>query len=679
MRKKSTYFGIGLSALFMALNLTSCTDYLDLEPISEITPGDYYHTADQLANYLNNYYNSQLRNPFSGAMYHTGGYNSGMGNSDKNTDIYSLQTTGGVTELLEWFAKNHKQTPTGKALQSEYANIRVWNYFINIANENLEAGTISGDPELINNYIGEGYFFRALAYFRLLAQYGDVPIVVDVLPDDNDIIILNSTRTPRNEVARFILSDLDEATRLLCDRSRFNGQRVNKQVASLLKSRVALFEATFEKYHRGSGRVPGDANWPGAKMSYNAGRQFNTDSDIDFFLTQAMDAARNAVGSTALTKNSMVLQPEPGVYEGWNPYFEMYGQLSLANNDEVLLWKEYNKTFNVTSPTPYYIRETNHDGMTRAFSESFLMQDGKPFYASDLYQGDKSVDAIKENRDYRLKLFLWSESTLKTAQIPSPSDALYGVAPINNSIIDQSNVSGYAARKYFSYHYPMTERADEMACPIFRTAEAMLNYIEACVEKTGSVDGTAADYWKQIRERAGINPDYNVTVSNTDLTQERQWSVYSGLTPVSALLFNVRRERMNETFNEGLRFADLIRWRSFDKLIDAPIMPEGCNFWDEMWEAKRFKDDSGNFSVVCDGSSNALISGPEQGKYLRLSSASLQTSNELRNGYVWTEAYYLYPLGAQDITSASEDRDPDTSNMYQNIYWSADGGRYAEK
>lgn len=37
--------------------------------------------------------------------------------------------------------------------------------------------------------------------------------------------------------------------------------RLNKQCALLIKSRVALYEATFEKYHQGTGRVPGDANW----------------------------------------------------------------------------------------------------------------------------------------------------------------------------------------------------------------------------------------------------------------------------------------------------------------------------------------------------------------------------------------------------------------------------------
>ena len=55
-----------------------------------------------------------------------------------------------------------------------------------------------------------------------------------------------------------------------------------------------------------------------------------------------MKAATLAVGTTELTTNNGVLQPEIGQIEGWNPYFEMFSQPSLKDVPEVLLWKEYN-------------------------------------------------------------------------------------------------------------------------------------------------------------------------------------------------------------------------------------------------------------------------------------------------------------------------------------------------
>ena len=99
-----------------------------------------------------------------------------------------------------------------------------------------------------------------------MVKYGDYPIVDKVLPDQEEILLEYSTRAPRNEVARQILKDLDEAINRMHDQGFQNNQRINKQVAQLYKSRVALFEATFEKYHQGTGRVPGDANWPGKRV-----------------------------------------------------------------------------------------------------------------------------------------------------------------------------------------------------------------------------------------------------------------------------------------------------------------------------------------------------------------------------------------------------------------------------
>jgi hypothetical protein len=238
-------------------------------------------------------------------------------------------------------------------------------------------------------------------------------------------------------------------------------------------------------------------------------------------------------------------------------------------------------------------------------------------------------------------------------------------------------ITGYMSRKYVTYDYTQTYNDGILgtnACPIFRTAEAMLNYIEACYERTGAIDGTADTYWRELRTRAGVNPDYNITVNATDLDKELQWSVYSGTAKVSPMLFNIRRERMCETFNEGHRMTDLVRWRSFDPLLTTKWVPEGCNFWDEMYQNTAFK------GIVADGSANALVSQKSLGKYLRPYATNANAAtNELLDGYTWHEAYYLYPLGQIDLTSASPDRTVENSNMYQNINWPAAGGEYCIK
>ena len=39
----------------------------------------------------------------------------------------------------------------------------------------------------------------------------------------------------------------------------------------------------------------------------------------------------------------------------------------------------------------------------------------------------------------------------------------------------------------------------------------MLIYMEASYEKNGTVDGTADGYWRALRTRAKVDPDYNKT------------------------------------------------------------------------------------------------------------------------------------------------------------------------
>ena len=677
---------VGACLLFggTLLTTTSCNDLLDLEPVSQITPESFYQTADQLGAYMINYY-GELQNPFSGAMFHGGGYNDGIARSDGNTDIQVVD--GGSMKL---FVPDKWEVAGGKQLQGWYGSVRAFNYFLEMAEARLEAGEIEGDKELILNYIGEGYFFRALTYYRMLALYGDLPIVTKVLEDNNEVIVENSKRAPRNEVARFILEDLDRAMDRLYDRDHFKGQRVNKQVAALLKSRVALFEATFEKYHKGSGRVPGDTNWPGAKMAYNQGKSFNIEAEIDFFFDEAMKAAIIAIGNTELTTNNGKLEPGIGQIEGWNPYFEMFSQPSLKDVPEVLLWKEYNFDLGIKHNAIYRSRLGARSGYTRPFIESFLMKDGLPIYATGgeyQYKGDKTIDDVKADRDLRLQLFVWGENTLVFSD-PDAGKQVGKKFELPNLIsIEQQTrmISGYQSRKYYSYDYSQGKSDDQQgtnACPAFRVAEAMLNYMEACYEKDGKLDATAEAYWKKIRQRAGVSDDFEKTIAATDLNKENDFGVYSGTQQVDKTLYNIRRERMQELFSEGFRFADLIRWRSFDRLITSKWIPEGVNFWDDMY--KNFKTDPNDKEderelLIADGSSNANMSMKELSKYVRPYSISTLETNELRDGYTWREAYYLYPLGITDIRTGSADRDVNNSNLYQNIYWPIQAGGRAEK
>ena len=674
---------LGAAVTTAAFGLTSCNDLLDMKPISQITPGAYYQNADQLAAYLNNYYDSYLQMPYSGSMSHSWGqWNEGKAKSDWDTDIYCWG--GGNTSL---FADDHWEVSSGKALQGYYGGVRVYNYFINTVLKQIENGTLPNSED-VKNYLGEAYFFRALVYFRIMALYGDIPVITEVLPDENNVIVENSKRTPRNEVARFILSDLDKAIEMCYTRSKFNGQRVNREAAQLIKSRIALFEGTFEKYHRGSGRVPGDANWPGAKMSYNQGKTFNQEAEVKFFLTEAMKAAKEVADNAGLAENNHKIDPVYGDKDDWNPYFNLFSQPSLANVNEALMWKQYNKDLGFYHLTGHSMVTGQNTGFTRSFIQTFLMKNGMPIYADNSgYHGDVTLDNVKADRDERLQLFMWGEST-PTYCDPEMTGVEAGkplpvymeedetdAAHITNTDASTRCITGYQQRKYYTYDAEQTrysEQSTTNACPIMRSAEALLNYMEADYELNGRLDSKSQEYWRTLRTRAGVDTDFQKTIDATDLSKEMDFGRYSGTQLVDKTLYNIRRERVTELFSDGLRFADLIRWRGFDNMLTTKWVPEGCNFWDNMY--KHYDPE-----IKCNGENDAVVSAKSLGKYLRPYSKSMQPANELKDGYKWHEAYYLYPIGITDIRTASADRSLENSNLYQNPYWPVSAGGHAEK
>ena len=123
-----------------------------------------------------------------------------------------------------------------------FENLRNINFFINKTESVFDQ--ITGNETLKKQYLGEGYFFRAYEYFRLLRNFGDCPILTEMQTDDRTQLAENTRRKPRNEVARFILKDLDRAIELMGDYPTASG-RVADGAAYALKSRVALYEGTW--------------------------------------------------------------------------------------------------------------------------------------------------------------------------------------------------------------------------------------------------------------------------------------------------------------------------------------------------------------------------------------------------------------------------------------------------
>lgn len=651
-------------AAAFGLLTSSCNDFLDREPVSSITPAQYFNSAEELGAYAINYYTSLIAT-------NDAAYNAGPLNVDGDTDnmvVGEANTT--------YFAADRWLVPSSGG--PDFSLIRAMNYFLEQVLPKKEAGTISGAAEDINHYIGEIYFLRAAAYFDRLCTYGDFPIITTVPNDNTEELVELSKRAPRNEVARFILEDLDKAISLLKPGTAFNKVRIGKEMALLMKSRVALYEATFEKYHKGTPRVPGEDGWPGAKMAYNAGKTFNIDGEIDFFLTQAMSAAKEVADSHNLAQNTKVLNPAINQKFGWNPYFEMFAMPDPSTLDEVLMWRQFDADLSITHGFMAYIMEGGNNGMTKSYVDAFLMENGLPIYAANSgYKGDVTIDQQKEGRDGRLQLFLFGESTVLCNE-----DSLeYFDAPTVVYLTEHRDRTGFRQRKHYCYDFAQIRDGvrGTNGIVVARAAEAYLNYLEASYLKNGSIDGTAASYWRKLRERAGVDPDFSKTIAATDLSKEPDWAVYSGSGKVDPTMYNIRRERRCEFIGEGKRWSDLIRWRSFDALFPENMgkyIPEGVNFWTEMYKNEAYLkvDEAGNVTSEsalieqAEGKGDANISSRKDSKYIRPYRV-IKENNEVWDGYQWRKAYYLSPYSVLELTLASPDSKLETSNLYQNPYW----------
>lgn len=640
--------------------ISSCEDFLTREPLSSVTPEAYFTTADHFAAYSISQYNSWFNTH--------GGYGMGIGAGDGGTDN---AVSGGYSNRFEKDAWKVPNTGGGWS----FSAIRYCNYFFENAVPKYEAGEVSGAKAEIEHYIGEMYFMRAWIYYNYLVSFGDYPIITEVLPDIKEVLMEKAVRQPRNKVARFILEDLDRAIERLHEWGFEGNNRINKETALLVKSRIALYEATFEKYHKGTGRVPGDANWPG--KSVHPSFTLDVDKEVDFFLTQAMEAAEQVADKAKLTANTKVADPPTiTTTSGWNPYFEMFATVDLSGNPEVLMWREYAKTgsYSVTHGTPAWVQSGSNHGLLKTYMESFLMEDGMPWYAATTtapYMGDVTLDNVKANRDNRLQLFMFSESNF----LPNHSQQTAGTLqyfmphPVSNRG-EMQDKTGYRIRKYASFDPAQNvwgKAESTTGCILFRSVEAYLNYLEAYYLKYGKVDGKAAEYWRTVRTRAGVNPDFNKTIAATDMNQETDWAKKSGGVLVDATLLNIRRERRCEFIGENMRWNDLVRWRALDDMLTQKFIPEGCNFWDQLYKVANKDENGAEITFVYTGTEGSNISDPKY-KYIRPYSI-MKDNNPVLEGYTWAKANYLSPVPIREIELLSPDENVETSVIYQNPYW----------
>lgn len=691
MKTRKLY--IGLMSLVLCAGFTSCDDFLDKEPESVISPEVYFTDASQLQAYADGLYTSILPSHRYNNTY-------GIFGEDKGTDNQI-----GVTAENR-YTQDLWKVPNTESSDWNFELIYRLNYFFanvlpkfgdsTAKGEDLTGtnNTISGDLNAIKHYIGEMYFLRACEYFSRYQKFGDFPIITEPLSEEKEQLVAASKRMPRNEVARFILSDLDKAIELL-GAENMATTRINKDAALLFKSRVALFEGTWLKYFKGTAFVPNGEGWPGKAKDYNANYQYpsgSIDAESKYFLGESMKSSKEVAEKYKgkLTVNTGVLQQS--VTDEANPYFDMFAQEDLSGVSEVLLWRQYSKELSRHNVCVAACWGNYGAGLTRSYVNSFLMEDGLPVYkhgdyanGDGYYEGDKTLHAVRQNRDSRLALFLKEpgQKNILYEDVVGETANLVETAPlITDGDAQRQYPTGYALRKGGSFYQKYYHNSNAYTGAIsYRATEALLNYIEASYEYNfpnggGSFgwDLVAAEYWRLIRQRAHVSDNIQQTIDNTEMSKEAEndWGAYSkGAILTDKVLYNIRRERRSEFIAEGLRYMDLCRWRSMDQMITKPYIPEGFHLWNTPMQG-WYSD------LVADGSSKANVSPESKSEYLR--PYQKNTKQTCYDGFIWHMAHYLTPIMAkQFLITSSDGKTIDSSPLYQNPYWPTTADMPAEK
>ena len=689
----------GLAAVIAATGagLTGCNDYLDITPPSQVTPETYFTTADQLGAYTIKYYKNNddvVGNRGSNLFPSFGVGGSAYGHftdDDEGTD-----NEGGTNNRFWDGNSKVKVGATGGSWS--FGTINDLNYFLEVNVPKYEAGQIQGSEEAVRHYLGEGYMLRATEYFGKLRDLGDFPIITETLPLDKAVLVEKSKRQPRNMVARFILDDLDKAIELLSNGATTGGRnRITRDAALLFKARVALYEATFEKYFANTPFVPDrNAGWPGATADYLKDFTYDNATEVNFFLDEALAAAKEVADAhPTLTSNNKQMIGASATSFPSNPYYNLFTTNTPENFDEALMYRSYIKDISGGHCLNQYIKGGR--GYTQEFANAFLMENGLPIYAAGSnYAGDDFVADTKKNRDWRWQLFMkapneyvYADNTeIRVGEYQKNyKDEVYYVPALQNGPkIETTTSTGYTKGKGWSTNSTWSKGGwDESAAIIFRTAEAYLIYLEACWEKKGDgLDATAWELWGKLRVRAGLPEDAQVTIAATDLDQEEAWTQDLGLYSAgsrinSKVLYNIRRERRCEFISEGLRWDDLIRWRALDQLKTKPMYKHGCKVFGPMkdkYGTRMSRNQMYNWANADESKNNLSDPADTKGalngdsRYFSLLRVKSANNDWYDSGYTWRMAHYLSPIAESHFVESSTNSDGADSPIYQNPYWS---------
>lgn len=615
MKKIYAVFISGLSVLAFS----SCEGFLDKFPETSLSPETFYTSEKELELATNGFY-TMLPSPDNttdGALQDN--------DLEYHVALSSLQMGNRSAENETWSS-------------STWSNLRALNYY-------LEHSVNCTSEDIRKKYDGVAYFFRAMFYYEKVRKYGDIPWYDHVI-SDSDKASLYRARDSRGFVMQKVMEDLDKAIDGLPVTWTEGVYRINKYAAYAFKSRVALFEGTWRKYH----------DVPDETYTKDDGTQMTLSSE--YFLRQSADAAKAVIdyGKYKMYKGETIVKGQP---------YRDFFVLEDAETSETILSRRYLYTdeMNIRHGVQFKYKNQRHS-LTRALAYHYLMADGTPFQSQEGWQTMQYNQEFK-NRDPRM-----AQTIAAPDYVAVGTDASTKYYP---SCKDYDR-SGYRPIKYFSDDTHDGAGTSTTDYAIFRYGEVLLNYAEAKTE-LGEADQTVIDQTVNvIRARVGM-PALDVVKANgtPDAFLSSYYTDKHLDGPDKGLILEIRRERTVELVNEGFRLWDMLRWHEGQQLCPASntLGPGfiGCWFpglgeYDMnndgtpdlcIYTGTKPSTDCENTLDVSEGKENTLSEGTS-GYLIQFKDQS----------YKWEEKDYLYPIPVKQIQIYPKDEATGESVLTQN-------------
>lgn len=554
--KKSLIYTAAIS-LMLVFTLSSCEDafgdFLDKQPSNELTEDEVFEDWELMEQFWFDTYNFLLH----GACRING--DSWL---DAATDLAETSIGTSATRTSFNVGSYYNDTAADELTspwESRYRAIRKCNMLLEKIDSVPQPTDVSDELYATNKsiYKAEARVFRAYFYWELFLRYGAVPLVLEVLDPDGDLLSGYTERpTVKEYVVDFILSELQECESALYDYSTAWGTayagRLSQPMARALYCRIML---------------------------YMASPRFSADSGITW--QQAADAQKGFIDDYG-GYFSIMGSDGSGDYDplsdampyknAW--YYTTYGtgntETIFFRNDPVIYWA----SISVDSP----IGEGGEGGCcpSQNLIDMYDMIDGQSPFTSYDETGAPEYDAngnptvnpwsgyddqtMWENRDNRLYatvLYHGTEWGDKTDNI------INVISGMRDNPTGTANVTptGYYLRKYIPQNILLNDHSgsDYRLWKIIGYAEILLNYVEALNEISYEQNKvTICDYLNTIRTRAGITGDL----------ADR---LYDDLTDQETMRNFIHKERTIELAFEEHRWWDCKRWNCAVEAFSRPI------------------------------------------------------------------------------------------------------------